>query len=208
MTEVTTEKTKITLGLITSWGLGGLFLLAGIAGLFQPGIATMGTAYLMIALLLLPPVRRFAHKTTGMALSTGVRVVVFFVLLMGGAATTMPQSELTGGSIDVLQAASSPDEPVATAQKISAPKGLVVENFSLQMDPSGFGKVVGTLKNNTNKQHGYAQVEFNLYDDAGTQVGSTIANINNLEPGGTWGFEAPVLEGRATQAKLKGITSF
>ncbi len=207
MTDTIEQKSKITLGTITSWGLGGLFLLAGIAGLFQPGTAAMGTAYLMIALLLLPPVRRFAHKITGMALSTGVRVVLFFVLLMGGTAT-MP-GEFAASSFEITQDAPATTEAATiTAKKETPPKGLFVEEFSLQMDAYGVGKIVGTLKNTTSREYGYIQIEFNLYDAGGNQVGSTLANINNLEPGRTWKFEAPVLTSEATEAQVKNITSF
>ncbi|MGB4107839.1 MAG: FxLYD domain-containing protein [Alphaproteobacteria bacterium] len=208
MTEVTNEKSQITLGLITSWGLGGLFLLAGITGMFQPDAAGMGVASLLIALLLLPPIRRFAHKTTGMSVSTGVRMVLFFVLLMGGAAS-MPQTEFAVNTFEVSQADSpAAATTTATAKKEAPPKGLFVEEFSLQMDAYGVGKIVGTLKNTTGREYGYIQIEFNLYDAGGNQVGSTLANINNLEPGRTWKFEAPVLTGEATEAQVKNITSF
>ncbi len=207
MTDTTEQKSKITLGLITSWGLGGLFLLAGIAGLFQPGTAAMGAAYLLIALLLFPPVRRAAHKTTGMALSTGVRVTLFFILLMGGAAT-MP-GEFAASSFEIAQDGPPTTEATPTTPKKDSPaKGLFVEEFSLQMDAYGVGKIIGTLKNTTSREYGYIQIEFNLYDSGGNQVGSTLANINNLEPGRTWKFEAPVLTGEATEAQVKNITSF
>ncbi len=209
MTDTTNEKSKITLGLITSWGLGGLFLLAGIGGLFQPEARGMGMASLLIALLLLPPVRRFAHKTTRMSLSTGVRVVLFFILLGGGAAS-MQQGEFSAENVlEVSEAVTTEtNAPTATAKKEAPPKGLFVEEFSLQMDAYGIGKIVGTLKNTTNREYGYVQIEFNLYDSGGNQVGSTLANVNNLEAGRTWKFEAPVLTGNAAEAQVKNITSF
>lgn len=70
------------------------------------------------------------------------------------------------------------------------------------------GKITGKIKNNTNKQYSYVQVEINLYDDSGAQVGSTLANINNLEANGIWNFEAMVLEKAATKYKIKDITKF
>lgn len=36
----------------------------------------------------------------------------------------------------------------------------------------------------------YIQVEYNLYDADGAQVGTALANTNNLKAGGTWKFEA------------------
>lgn len=74
------------------------------------------------------------------------------------------------------------------------------------MSTEPFGVVL--LANHTAKQYSYVQVEFNLYDSAGNQLGSTMANVNNLEPGGTWKFDAPTLYDKAVTAKLKGVTHF
>ena len=52
------------------------------------------------------------------------------------------------------------------------------------------------------------EVEINLYDKEGVQIGSTLANANHLEPNGKWRFKAVVLEGSAATAKLKGVTAF
>ena len=217
------QKGKITLGLITSWGLGSLFLLAGIACIADPDASGAVVPMLLVALLLLPPVRGFVHQKTGKSLSMSLRVVCVLIL-MGFAAAAMPKTNSLESSVATINnaattlsatsasspapEASQPSSPAVAATQPQGQKGLVVESFTLQTDSYGIGKVVGTAKNNTKKQYAYVQVEFNLYDDTGAQVGSTIANINNFEAGGTWNFEAPVLETRATQAKLKGITSF
>jgi len=68
--------------------------------------------------------------------------------------------------------------------------------------------VVGTVKNNTDKEYSYVQVEINLYDDSGAQVGSTLDNTNNLEPGGTWKFKAVIMEDNATKYRIKDISGF
>lgn len=85
---------------------------------------------------------------------------------------------------------------------------LEVVNFEWGSGQYGTTVLVGTVRNNTGKTYSYVQVEFNLYDESGAQVGSTFANVNNLEPGGTWRFEAVVLEHRASKARLKGVTGF
>lgn len=72
----------------------------------------------------------------------------------------------------------------------------------------GSRSVVGSVKNSGKKTYGYAQVQINLYDGSGTQVGSTMANINNLEPGKSWDFEAPILEEKAETFKVMDITGF
>lgn len=51
-------------------------------------------------------------------------------------------------------------------------------------------KITGTLTNNTDKDYGYIQVEYNLYDADGAQIGTAFANTNNLKAGGVWKFEA------------------
>lgn len=71
------------------------------------------------------------------------------------------------------------------------------EKFTLQdghkgtADKYGMSYTIeGTIKNNTDKQYSYVQVTFNLYDSDGAQIGTALANINNLEPNGLWKFKA------------------
>lgn len=85
---------------------------------------------------------------------------------------------------------------------------LEVVDFDWGRGQYGNTVLIGTVRNNTKKTYSYVQVEFNLYDENDVQVGSTLANVNNLEPGGTWRFEAIVLEGSARKARLKGVTGF
>ncbi len=68
--------------------------------------------------------------------------------------------------------------------------------------------IVGTVKNNTATEFSYVQIEFNLYDKNGAQVGSTFANVSNLEAFGTWKFKALIFEETARSYKLKDITGF
>ncbi len=202
------QKGKITLGLLASWGFGILFLMSSIA-IFDPKTTGLGVASLLIAGLLLPPIRQFVHQKTGKSLSGGLRGVLVIVLLaVGGGASS---EGLTTAGLENATASinsSAPSSQTAAIPASIGQKGIVVEDFAMEYGEFNTKKVVGTVRNNTAKEHTYVQVEFNLYDDSGSQVGSTIANINNLEPGGTWKFEAFVLEDRATVAKLKGVTSF
>lgn len=50
--------------------------------------------------------------------------------------------------------------------------------------------ITGTLTNNTDQDKSYIQVQYNLYDASGAQIGTALANTNNLKAGGTWKFEA------------------
>ncbi|MEI7814714.1 MAG: FxLYD domain-containing protein [Coriobacteriia bacterium] len=100
----------------------------------------------------------------------------------------------------------SPANPGAAAP--AAKKGLVVTESSFLAGEYGIRYVTGTVVNNSDKNYGYVQVAINLYDAQGAQVGSTMANINNLAPGGTWKFKAPILEEACTSFKVKDVTGF
>ena len=82
---------------------------------------------------------------------------------------------------------------------------LTVIDYKFGTAEFGRKVIVGTLKNNSDKQYSFVQVQFNLYDESGAQVGSTIDVVHNFEPHGTWKFEAPVTEDNATRVKLKGV---
>ena len=68
-------------------------------------------------------------------------------------------------------------------------------------------EVVGRIRNNTKRTYSYVQVTFRLYDSQGDQVGSAMANVNGLEPGGTWKFKA-VCFCRGERFRLNEITGF
>lgn len=96
--------------------------------------------------------------------------------------------------------------PVPTTSK---PPDLQLIESRIEPDQYGaYNYVIGTVKNNAGKTYSYVQVTINLYDKSGAQVGSTLANVNNLEPGGIWKFKAPILEQDATTYKIKDITGF
>jgi hypothetical protein len=87
----------ITLGLITSWILGILYLLAGLAYFTAPKASV---PFLLVALLLLPPIRRFLYQRTGKSLSKGARIVFVLVLIViGWDATTPTASEVSSSSL-------------------------------------------------------------------------------------------------------------
>lgn len=71
-----------------------------------------------------------------------------------------------------------------------------------------YPSIVGKVRNNTSKTYSYASVEINLYDKEKAQIGSTLANINNLEPGAIWKFEAVILEENVASYRIKEISGF
>jgi hypothetical protein len=68
----------------------------------------------------------------------------------------------------------------------------------------GFTTITGTVKNEGGNLS-YAQITFSLLDSSGAQVGSALANINNLRAGGRWKFEAMCLQDDFKTARLEAI---
>lgn len=90
-----------------------------------------------------------------------------------------------------------------------------VSNTSLSVSYSellGYSaSISGVAKNNTGKDLSYVQIEFSVYDSAGNNVGTALANINNLGAGDTWRFEATLLSfpnTRPSNYKLADVTYF
>ena len=129
-------------------------------------------------------------------------IVIFVVLIVASG----------GDNGDSPSSSTIPDKPASreasTPASTSKIDDLSIESFEWEKGEYEIRYVSGVIKNNTNKKYSYVQVEINLYDGSGAQVGSTLDNINNLEPGGTWKFKAIVIEDEATEAKVAGITKF
>ena len=54
-------------------------------------------------------------------------------------------------------------------------------------------EITGVAKNTSGKSYSYASVEFSVYDATENNLGTAIANINNLASGDTWRFSATLL---------------
>ncbi len=74
---------------------------------------------------------------------------------------------------------------------------LLISNTNMTVEHyTYFGysvNVTGIAKNTTKKDFSYASVEFSVYDANGNNLGTAIANINNLLAGDTWSFDATLI---------------
>ena len=141
-------------------------------------------------------------------LSMGCGVVILIIIvaiMLSGQAVQRTES---------MPATSVPRQVVATkVPATSVPRRVVatkVPAFELleykwQYD-GGLRYIVGSVRNMSAKQYRYVQVQFTLYDKDGAQVGSALANVNNLEAHGLWKFKAIVLEDSAMKAKFAELT--
>jgi hypothetical protein len=69
------------------------------------------------------------------------------------------------------------------------------------------GRITGTVVNQGTQPLVTVAVVFRLFDEAGTDVGETSAVCEVLQANGSWGFSAPVYEGRAVRCELKWMGS-
>ena len=106
---------------------------------------------------------------------------------------------------------SSGDKPsgqTATKEKISlldGHSGKVASEYSYE--------ITGTLKNNTDKDYNYVQVEFYTYDSEDNLLDTCLANNSGMEADGSWKFTASCFFGDSNandvvSYKLKEITQW
>jgi len=87
--------------------------------------------------------------------------------------------------------------------------GLVLLRKTVEGSTGKFGgKITGIVENRRKRKLSYAQISFNLYDSSGAQIGSAIANINGLEPGGKWKFEATTFGTDFDKYKFSELSGF
>ncbi len=69
----------------------------------------------------------------------------------------------------------------------------IISGPEMSYDSLGVVSIKGAVKNISGRDLSYAQITFGLYDNEGAQIGTAVANINNLEKDGTWKYTATPL---------------
>lgn len=110
--------------------------------------------------------------------------VISFILILVVIGTIVGAS---GGNKTTNNSTETTSSTTSTKQE----KFTLQDGHTGKSDQYGMSYTIeGTIKNNTDKQYSYVQVTFNLYDSDGAQIGTALANINNLEAKGIWKFKA------------------
>ena len=89
-----------------------------------------------------------------------------------------------------------------------ATRPLTVEPGGWTRDRHGLLFVTGVIANTTGRRLRYLEVTFPLFDAAGKQVGTAIANENNVAPGARWQFRALVSKNGVTEMGAPEIRSY
>ncbi len=92
---------------------------------------------------------------------------------------------------------------------------LDISNTKMSVEYSEYlgysAEITGIAKNVTKRDFSYASIEFSIYDINGNNLGTALANINNLAAGDTWNFEANLFSFSNTKPstyKLVEITTW
>jgi len=94
--------------------------------------------------------------------------------------------------IGIFSTLSSFMDYVSTDENSKTEKFTIVEGTEKGYADSAniFYYIEGTIKNNTDKTYSYLQVTYNVYDSEGNNLGTCLANNNNVEANDTWKFKA------------------
>lgn len=86
---------------------------------------------------------------------------------------------------------------VSLSENESKPK-LTISDTNMSVTYNEFLGYSATIKgvavNTSGRDLSYASVEFSVYDASGNNLGTALANINNLGEGDTWRFEATLFD--------------
>jgi hypothetical protein len=66
-------------------------------------------------------------------------------------------------------------------------------------------KLVGTVKNNTDRLIRTTEIVLNLTDATGSQLGAVSARVDNLAPNATANFQIPIVQTDAAFALVREI---
>lgn len=137
------------------------------------------------------------RKKQGLPTWAIVLIVIVVIMILGGAMGGGEGSESTDNK-----------EKTPTSKKAA----LVLEDgHTGYPDEYGFAYYIeGYVKNNSDKDYSYVQVEFTTYDAEGNTLGSCLDNNSGLEANGRWKFKA-ICSGEAEKIasyKFKEITKW
>lgn len=109
--------TKITIGLVLSWGLGVLAAISGVTLLFSQLLT--GILMLLLASVLLPPVNKFVADKLHFSISGGLKFVVVIILL-GVIGATMSTDSNSNSDTSTVPSAEQVNE--VKTEDTSVPK--------------------------------------------------------------------------------------
>jgi flagellar basal body-associated protein FliL len=133
-------------------------------------------------------------------------IVIVLLVVIGALASGGKGSSSSGGTTE--SATTSQDSAASQDSSASQSQAAPKEDYTISEEAADTSSqydyaITGILTNNTDKTLSYIQVEYVLYDADGNQVGTALANTNNLKAGGTWKYKASSLVDTSKVAKYE-----
>ena len=103
------------------------------------------------------------------------------------------------------------NEPSQTGTTEKKENLVLEDGYSGSLDEYGaLYYIEGYVKNNSDKNYEYVQIEFTAYDSEGNTLGSCYDNTSSLEADGRWKFKASCVDetDKIASYKLKEITGY
>lgn len=149
--------------------------------------ALVGVAFAVVGLV---DTLRGKKSGRGLAIaSVVVNVAAVAIVLATQSAYSAAIDEAASGTVQTSDGASAA-APAAEGTTSAEPADKYsVDGEELSGDAYSC-KISGVYTNKAGKDLSYVQVSYNLFDADGNQIGTALANTNNLADGGTWKFEA------------------
>lgn len=121
--------------------------------------------------------------------STVVNVAAVAIVLATQSAYSAAIDEAASGTVQTSDGASAAAPATGEATSAEPADKYSIDGEELTGDAYSC-KISGVYTNKAGKDLSYVQVSYNLFDADGNQIGTALANTNNLADGGTWKFEA------------------
>lgn len=167
------------IALISSWVpfINNLSFIFALVGAVFAVVGLMGTL-------------RGKKSGRGLAIaSVVVNVAAVAIVLATQSAYSAAIDEAASGTVQTSDGAS--DAAPAAGEATSAEPADKYSIGGEELTGDAYScKISGVYTNKAGKDLSYVQVSYNLFDADGNQIGTALANTNNLADGGTWKFEA------------------
>ena len=121
--------------------------------------------------------------------STVVNVVAVAIVLATQSAYSAAIDEAASGTVQTSDETSVAAPAAGETTSAESADKYSIDGEELTGDVYSC-KISGVYTNKAGKDLNYVQVSYNLFDADGNQIGTALANTNNLADGGTWKFEA------------------
>lgn len=167
------------IALISSWApiINNLSFVFALVGVVFAVVGLVGTL-------------RGKKSGRGLAIaSTVVNVVAVAIVLATQSAYSAAIDEAVSGTVQTSDETSVAAPAAGETTAAESADKYSIDGEELTGDAYSC-KISGVYTNKAGKDLNYVQVSYNLFDADGNQIGTALANTNNLADGGTWKFEA------------------